>query len=75
MITNLGSKTISANTLLGNIEFFDTNDQPKVSISIMTMAIAGPSLLFIGVLVLIVSGILLLIDRIRRRKSREKEKK
>lgn len=75
MITNLGSKTISANTLLGNIEFFDTNDQPTVSISIMTMAIAGPSLLFIGVLVLIVSGILLLIDRIRRRKSREKEKK
>lgn len=67
LITNLGSKTVSANTVMGNIEFFDANGQPKVSNSVM--AIAGPSLLFIGVIVLIVGGILLLIDRIRGRKS------
>lgn len=70
LITNLGNKTVSANTLLGNIEFFDVNGQPEVSISIMAMAMAGPSLIFIGVVVLIIGGILLLIDRIRGRKRK-----
>ncbi len=68
LITNLGNKTVSTNTVMGNIEFFDANGQPKLSSS--TMAIAGPSLLFIGVLVLIGGGILLLIDRIQGRKRK-----
>lgn len=70
LITNLGNKTISVNTVMGNIEFFDTNGQPEVSISIMAMAIAGPSLLLVGVIVLVIGGILLLIDHIRGRKRK-----
>ena len=30
MITNLGSKEVSANTVLGNSDFFDSNGQPKI---------------------------------------------
>lgn len=68
LITNLGSKTVSASTVMGNIDFFDAQGQPKVANS--AMAVAGPLLLFIGVIIFIVGGILLLIDRIRGRKRK-----
>jgi hypothetical protein len=65
MITNLGTKQVSANTIFGSSEFFDTSGQPKISLS--SMAIAGPLLSFIGIIVLIIGAIFLLKDRIRRR--------
>jgi hypothetical protein len=64
MITNLGTKQVSANTIFGSSEFFDTGGQPKTSLS--AMAIAGPSLSFIGIIILIIGGIFLLMDRITR---------
>ena len=67
MITNLGAKQISANTIFGSSEFFDAGGQPKTSVS--AIAVAGPLLLFIGIIILIVGGILLLKDRIRIRRS------
>lgn len=67
MITNLGAKQISANTIFGSSEFFDTRGQPKTSVG--AIAVAGPLLLFIGIIILIVGGILLLKDRIRIRRS------
>jgi uncharacterized membrane protein len=67
MITNLGTKQVSANTIFGSIEFFDAGGQPKTSLS--AMALAGPLLSFIGIIVLVVGGIFLLKDRIRRKEK------
>ena len=67
MITNLGTKQVSANAIFGSSEFFDAGGQPKTSLGIM--AIAGPLLSFIGIIVLIIGGIFLLKDRIRKRKG------
>lgn len=70
LITNLGTKHLSANTIFGNIEFFDAGGQPKTLLS--AMAIAGPLLSLIGIIVLIIRGIFLIKDRIRRiRKGRD----
>jgi hypothetical protein len=66
MITNLGTKQVSANAIFGSSEFFDATGQPKTSLSVM--AIAGPLLSFIGIIVLIIGGIFLLKDRIRKGK-------
>ena len=44
MITNLGSKEVSANTVLGNSDFFDSNGQPKIFLG--TAAISGIILVF-----------------------------
>ncbi|MFL6325680.1 MAG: hypothetical protein ACJ72C_13120 [Nitrososphaeraceae archaeon] len=65
MITNLGTKQVSANTIFGSIEFFDGSGQPKTSLSVM--ALAGPLLSFIGIIVLIIGGIFLIKDRIKTR--------
>ncbi|MFL6411598.1 MAG: hypothetical protein ACJ71K_10210 [Nitrososphaeraceae archaeon] len=65
MITNLGTKQVSANTIFGSIEFFDGSGQPKTSLSVM--ALTGPLLSFIGIIVLIIGGIFLIKDRIKRR--------
>jgi hypothetical protein len=67
MITNLGAKQVSANTIFGSSEFFDTGGQPKTPLS--AMAIAGPFLSFIGIIILIIGGIFLLKDRIRTRRK------
>ena len=67
VITNLGTKQVSANAIFGSSEFFDATGQPKTSLG--AMAIAGPFLSFIGIIVLIIGGIFLLKDRIRRRGS------
>jgi hypothetical protein len=67
MITNLGTKQVSANIIFGSSEFFDAGGQPKTSLSVM--AIAGPLLSFIGIIVLIIGGIFLLKDRIRTRRK------
>jgi hypothetical protein len=70
LITNLGTKHLSANTIFDNIEFFDAGGQPKTLLS--AMAIAGPLLSLIGIIVLIIRGIFLIKDRIRRiRKGRD----
>jgi hypothetical protein len=66
MITNLGTKQVSANAIFGSSEFFDATGQPTTSLSVM--AIAGPLLSFIGIIVLIIGGIFLLKDRIRKGK-------
>ena len=66
MITNLGTKQVSANAIFGSSEFFDATGQPKTALS--GMAIAGPLLSFIGIIVLIIGGIFLLKDRIRKGK-------
>lgn len=72
MITNLGKKEVSANVIFGNREFFDSSGQPNAAMG--AMAIAGPLLIFIGVVILIISGVFLLMNRIRNmriRKGRE----
>jgi uncharacterized protein (UPF0333 family) len=66
MITNLGTKQVSASAIFGSSEFFDATGQPKTALSVM--AIAGPLLSFIGIIVLIIGGIFLLMVRIRKRK-------
>ena len=63
MITNLGAKQVSANTIFGSREFFDAGGQPKTPLG--ALAIAGPFLSFIGIIVLIIAGIFLLKDRIK----------
>jgi len=67
MITNLGTQQVSANIIFGSSEFFDVGGQPKTPLG--AMAIAGPFLSFIGIIILIIGGILLLKDRIRKRKK------
>jgi hypothetical protein len=67
IITNLGTKQVSANTIFGSSEFFDDGGQPKTSLS--AMAIAGPFLSFIGIIVLIIGGIFLLRDRLGGRRK------
>lgn len=64
MITNLGTKEVSANAIFGSIEFFDADGQPKTTLSVM--AIAGPLLSLIGIIVLTIGGIFLIRDRTRR---------
>ena len=63
MITNLGTKQVSANVIFGSTEFFDSRGQPNTGMS--AMAIAGPLLMFIGIVILIIGGVFLLRDRIR----------
>ena len=63
MITNLGTKQVSANTVFGNMEFFDAGGQPNAAMGVM--AIAGHLLMLIGVVILIIGGMFLLRDRIR----------
>src|SRR5919198_874633 len=70
IFTNLGSKEVSANTVFGSTEFFDTGGQPQTALS--ATAIAGPLLSFIGIVVLIIGGIFLLIDRSRRKRRNNK---
>jgi hypothetical protein len=67
MITNLGTNQVSVNTIFGSSEFFDAGGQPKTSLS--AIAIAGPFLSFIGIIILIIGGIFLLRDRIRIRRK------
>jgi len=67
MITNLGTQQVNANIIFGSSEFFDLGGQPNTSLG--AMAIAGPLLSFIGIIILIIGGILLLKDRIRKRKK------
>ena len=71
MITNLGSKEVSANTVLGNSDFFDSNGQPKIFLG--TTAISGIILSFASIIILIVGGIVLLIDRRRAKRMERKE--
>ena len=71
MITNLGSKEVSANTVLGNSDFFDSNGQPKIFLG--TAAISGIILSFASIIILIVGGIVLLIDRRRAKRMERKE--
>jgi hypothetical protein len=63
MITNLGTKQVSANTIFGSNEFFDAGGQPKTPLG--ALAITGSFLSFIGIIVLIIGGIFLLKDRIK----------
>ena len=72
MITNLGTKQVSANTVFGSMEFFDAAGQPNTALG--AMALAGPLLFIIGIIILIIGGIFLIKDRIRKgriRKGRE----
>ena len=68
MITNLGSKEVGANTVLGNSDFFDSSGQPKIFLG--AAAISGVFLSFIGVIILIIGGIILFIDRRRVRRMK-----
>ena len=67
IITNLGSKEVSANTVFGSSEFFDANGLPHTTLS--ATAIAGPLLSFIGIVLLVIGGIFVLIDRRKRRNN------
>jgi hypothetical protein len=64
MITNLGTKQVSANTIFGSSEFFGPG-QPNSALS--AIAVGGPFLSFVGIIVLIIGAIFLLKDRIRRK--------
>jgi hypothetical protein len=68
MITNLGSKEVSANTVLGNSDFFDSSGQPKIFLG--AAALSGVFLSFAGVVILILGGIILFIDRRRAKKMK-----
>ena len=68
MITNLGSKEVSANTVLGNSDFFDSSGQPKIFLG--AAALSGVFLSFAGVVILIIGGIILFIDRRRAKKMK-----
>ena len=68
VITNLGTKQVSANTIFGSSEFFGPGGQPNSALS--AIAIAGPFLSFVGVIVLIIGGIFLIKDRIRGKTRR-----
>jgi uncharacterized membrane protein len=70
IITNLGSKEVSANTVFGSNEFFHAGGQPQIALS--ATALAGPLLSFIGIIVLVIGGIFLLIDRSRRKRRNNK---
>jgi|SRR6476620_6107665 len=72
MITNLGTKQVSANTIFGSSEFFDSVGQPKTILG--AMAIAGPLLSFVGIIVLLIGGLFLIKDRIRIRKVKSNSK-
>src|SRR6266540_2918562 len=63
LITNLGSKEVSTNTFFGNSNFFDASGQPKIFLG--AAALSGVFLSFAGVVILIVGGIVLFIDRRR----------
>jgi hypothetical protein len=67
MITNLGTQQVSANIIFGSSEFFDAGGQPKTPLG--AMAIAGPFLSFIGIIILIIGGIFSLRDKMRKRKK------
>ena len=69
IVTNLGSKQVSATTIFGSSEFFDANGQPSTILS--ATAIAGPSLSFVGIVVLIAGGVILFIDRRRGRRRKK----
>ncbi|MGB8100935.1 MAG: hypothetical protein WCE96_04570 [Nitrososphaeraceae archaeon] len=63
MITNLGSKEVSANTIFGNSDFFDASGQPKIFLG--AAAVSGIILSFASIIILIVGGIILFIYRRR----------
>ena len=68
LITNLGSQVVSANTFLGNSNFFDASGQPKIFLG--AAALSGVFLSFAGVVILIVGGIILFIDRRKAKKMK-----
>jgi glucose uptake protein GlcU len=61
LITNLGSQQVTANTFFGNSNFFDASGHPKIFMG--AAALSGVFLSFAGVIILIIGGIILLIDR------------
>ncbi|MGA7142043.1 MAG: hypothetical protein WBX29_08535 [Nitrososphaeraceae archaeon] len=71
MITNLGSKEVSANTVFGNSDFFDSSGQPKIFLG--AAAVSGIILSFASIIILIVGGIILFIDRRRTKRMKRKE--
>ena len=71
MITNLGTKQVSANTVFGSIEFFNAGGQPNTALG--AIAIAGPLLSLVGIIILIIGGIFLIRDRIKIRRGTRKE--
>ncbi|MGA9744665.1 MAG: hypothetical protein WBQ16_08610 [Nitrososphaeraceae archaeon] len=50
MITNLGSKEVSANTVFGNSDFFDSSGQPKIFLG--AAAVSGIILSFASIIIL-----------------------
>ena len=71
MITNLGSKEVSANTVFGNSDFFDASGQPKIFLG--AVAVSGIMLSFVSILIIIAGGIILFIDRRRAKRMKPKE--
>ena len=71
MITNLGSKEVSANTVFGNSDFFDASGQPKIFLG--AVAVSGIMLSFVSIIILIAGGIILLIDRRKAKRMKPKE--
>ena len=55
------------NTIFDSSEFFDATGQPRTALG--AMAIAGPLLSLIGIIVLIIGGMFLIKYRIKRIKS------
>ena len=71
MITNLGSKEVSANTVFGNSDFFDASGQPNIFLG--AAAVSGIILSFASIIILIIGGIILFIDRRRAKRMKPKE--
>ena len=70
LITNLGSQEVSANTFFGNSNFFDASGHPKIFLG--ATALSGVFLSFAGVVILIIGGIILFIDRRRAKRMNAK---
>ena len=71
MITNLGSKEVSVNTIFGNSDFFDSSGQPNIFLG--AAAVSGIILSFASIVILIIGGIILFIDRRRAKRMKPKE--
>lgn len=68
LITNLGSQEVGINTFFGNSNFFDASGHPKIFLG--AAALAGVALSFAGVIILIIGGIILFIDRKRAKRMK-----
>jgi hypothetical protein len=70
MISNIGPHESTTNIVFGNRDFFDPSGQPIILLA--TLSIASLLLSFAGIVVLIIGGVILFVDK-RRIKRKENQ--